>query len=110
MAGLPMSQYGPNRSQMVPNGHYNMFLTIWDHVGPIGYINKLAMFGHFWSQKGHNGPPRAHHRRMTMAETASKTTLYVYEYACATDSQSKHKTKTVVEKAQSGKILAKNAP
>ena len=45
-----------------------------------------------------------------MAETASKTTLYVYEYACATDSQSKHKTKTVVEKAQSGKILAKNAP
>ena len=35
MAGLPMSRCGPKGSQMVPNGQYNMFLTIWDIFGLI---------------------------------------------------------------------------
>ena len=35
MAGLPMSRYGPKGSKMVPNGQYNMFLTIWDIFGLI---------------------------------------------------------------------------
>ena len=36
MAGLPMSRCGPKGSQMVPNGQYNMFLTIWAHLDPFG--------------------------------------------------------------------------
>ena len=40
MAGLPMSRCGPKGSQMVPNGQYNMFLTIWDHLDP---------FAPFWT-------------------------------------------------------------
>ena len=35
MAGLPMSRCGPKGSQMVPNGQYNIFLTIWDIFGLI---------------------------------------------------------------------------
>ena len=35
MAGLPMSRCGPKGSQMVPNGQYNMFLTIWGIFGLI---------------------------------------------------------------------------
>ena len=35
MAGLPMPRCGPKGSQMVPNGQYNIFLTIWDIFGLI---------------------------------------------------------------------------
>ena len=53
MAGLPMSGCGPKGSQMVPNGQYNMFLTIWDIFEPHRDIGKPAMLGHFWFQMGH---------------------------------------------------------
>ena len=35
MAGLPMPRCGPKWSQMVPNGQYSIFLTIWDIFGLI---------------------------------------------------------------------------
>ena len=42
-----------------------------DPLGPLWDIGKPAMFGHFWPQKGHFGPPCAHDLRMAMAKTAS---------------------------------------
>ena len=44
MAGLPMSRCGPKGSQMVPNGQYNMFLTIWDIFGLIWTISDKTWF------------------------------------------------------------------
>ena len=73
MAGLLICQCSPKGSQMAPNSQYNMVLImgpfssqmikkcyISDHLGPLGphwHIRMPAMFGHFWSQKGHFGPP-----------------------------------------------------
>ena len=56
---------------MVKNTLYSSFLAIFDPLRPLLDIGKPAMFGHFWSQKGLFGPPRAHDWRMVMAETTS---------------------------------------
>ena len=33
MAGLPISQSGLRGSKMIPNDQYNMYLTIFNHLG-----------------------------------------------------------------------------
>ena len=63
----------PNGSKMAPSDQKHVILTDWDPFGPQWTmdIKKPAMFGHFWPQKGHFGPPCAHDWRMAMAKTAS---------------------------------------
>ena len=53
-------QIGANRPKMVKNMLYWSFATILDSPRPLWDIGKPAMFGHFWSQKGLFGSPRAH--------------------------------------------------
>ena len=52
MAGLPMSQSGLRGPKMIPDDQYNMFLTIWGHLGPnlaykkiLGKFTKVLGFG-----------------------------------------------------------------
>ena len=62
---------GPKWPQMVKNMLYWSFGIILDPLTPLWDLGKPAMFGHFWPQKGHFGPPCAHDWRMAMAKTAS---------------------------------------
>ena len=64
-------QLGPKWPQMVKNMLYWSFGIILDPFRPLFDLGKPAMFGHFWPQKGHFGPPCAHDWRMAMAKTAS---------------------------------------
>ena len=64
-------QMGPKWPQMVKNMLYWSFGIILDPFRPLLDLGKPAMFGHFWPQKGHFGPPCAHDWRMAMAKTAS---------------------------------------
>ena len=64
-------QMGPKWPQMVKNMLYWSFGIILDPLTPLWDLGKPAMFGHFWPQKGHFGPPCAHDWRMAMAKTAS---------------------------------------
>ena len=62
---------GPKWPQMIKNMLYWSFGIILDPLRPLWEISKPAMYGHFWPQKGHFGPPCAHDWRMAMAKTAS---------------------------------------
>ena len=57
--------------RMVKKMLYWSFGIILDPLRPLWDLGKPAMFGHFWPQKGHFGPPCAHDWRMAMAKTAS---------------------------------------
>ena len=48
---------GPKWHQLVTNMLYWSFWIILDPLRPFWDIGKSAMFGHFWPEKGHFGPP-----------------------------------------------------
>ena len=64
-------QVCPKWHQMVKNMLYWSFWIILDPLRPFWDIGKSAMFGHFWPEKGHFGPPGAHDWGMPMSKTAS---------------------------------------
>ena len=64
------AKLGPKWPQMVKNMLYWSSGIILGPLRPLWDIGKLAMFGHFWPQKGHFGPLCAHNWRMAMAKTA----------------------------------------
>ena len=52
-----MIQKSPTGPKMAPNGQKHVILIILDPLRPFWDIGKSAMFGHFWPEKGHFGPP-----------------------------------------------------
>ena len=107
------------RVQMAPNDQKHVILIIWDHFGPssITLRHRQACYVcSFLAQKGPFWTPLGTWLRDGNVQNRFKPTSYMSkDYACATDSQSKHiygrdnqkSDGKGLKMAKNGKILAK---
>ena len=83
MASLPMSQSGLRGPKMIPDDQYNMFLTIWGHLGPnLAYKKILGKFTKvlgFWKTP----PPNVGKNSQIISFFFESVPKYCYVHQCS---------------------------